>query len=136
MPRRGKARGYHWLVLFQRIYTEEAHEEIPGAGARGASTVFYLHRAYPCLLDVTIYGREDFVAGRSMTVSLYGDADEQVELGASIFVDINHNLVSAVEHFNLSTADYGAEESDGLTASLGVWNGKTFVFMQNEDSYE
>ena len=50
-------------------------------------------------------------------MSLYGDTGEQVELGASIFVDINHNLLSAVEHFNLSTVDYGAEDSDGLTAS-------------------
>ncbi|KAL8645763.1 MAG: hypothetical protein Q9226_007152, partial [Calogaya cf. arnoldii] len=106
------------------------------AGSGGASAAFYLHQAYPCPLNVTVYEREAYIGGRSTTVGVYGDSGEQVELGASVFVHVNHNLVSAVERFNLSTAEYSGEDLDGLQAILGIWNGKTFVFMQNEDGYK
>ncbi|KAL8774001.1 MAG: hypothetical protein Q9194_004166 [Teloschistes cf. exilis] len=106
------------------------------AGSGGASAAFYLHQAYPCLLNVTVYERENYLGGRSTSVGVYGDAWEQVEVGASIFVDVNYNLVSAVERFNLSTVVYDGEDLDGLTQILGVWNGQKFVFIQNDDGYE
>ena len=107
-----------------------------GAGSGGASSAFYLHRAYPCPLNVTVYEKEDYIGGRSTTVGVYGDSSVPVELGASIFVNVNRNLVSAVERFNLSTVNYGGEDLDGLTKGLGVWNGKRFVFIQSDANYD
>ena len=109
---------------------------VTGAGSGGASAAFYLHRAYPCPLNITVYERENYIGGRSTTVGVYGDPSEPVELGASIFVKVNYNLASAVERFNLSTVNYGGEDLDGLTNSLGIWNGKEFVFIQSDASYE
>ena len=108
-----------------------------GAGSGGASTAFYLHRsAYPCKVNITVYERADYVGGRSTTVGVYGDPHEPVELGASIFVKVNKNLVSALDQFNLSTIEYAGEDLDGVTKALGIWNGEEFVYLQSEDSYE
>lgn len=52
-----------------------------------------------------------------------------MELGASIFVDINYILVNAAQEFNLSTSSFQRAESNGPL--LGVYNGKDFVFVQN-----
>ena len=113
-----------------------ANEAILGAGSGGASTAYYLHRsAYPCKVNVTVYERANYVGGRSTTVGVYGDPLEPVELGASIFVNLNRNLVSAVNQFNLSTIDYGGEDLNGITKALGIWNGEEFVFIQSDASY-
>ena len=90
--------------------------------------------AAPCKLNVTVYEREGHVGGRSTTVSVFGDPSEPVELGASIFVKINKNLVSAVERFGLRTTPYGGDDLDGLTSATGVWDGQKLVFVQNDDS--
>jgi len=66
---------------------------------------------------------------------VYGDPLEPVELGASIFVKINRNLVSAVERFNLSTAEYAGGDLGGITEVLGIWNGEEFVFTRSDASY-
>ncbi|KAL8864359.1 MAG: hypothetical protein Q9174_007383, partial [Haloplaca sp. 1 TL-2023] len=74
-----------------------------GAGSAGASTAYYLNNFQsPCnRLNVTIYERNDYVGGRSTTVNAYHDPTQPVELGASIFVKLNHNLVNAAEEFAL-----------------------------------
>lgn len=75
------------------------------------------------------------MGGRSTTVDVYGDPTEPVELGASIFVKVNRNLVNAVDEFGLSvTSDDGAQPDDAPQV-LGIWNGEEFVFTQNEDDY-
>ena len=108
-----------------------------GAGSGGASTAFYLHRsAYPCKVNITVYERADYVGGRSTTVGVYGDPHEPVELGASIFVKVNRNLVSALDRFNLSTIEYAREDLDGVKKALGIWNGEEIVYLRSEDSYE
>ncbi len=66
---------------------------------------------------------------------MYGDPLEPVELGASIFVKVNRNLVSAVERFNLSTVEYTGEDLGGIMKALGIWNGEEFVFKQSDASY-
>jgi len=54
-------------------------------------------------------------------------------LGASIFVEVNRILVSAAREFGLITAtDDRPRESP---ETLGVWDGETFRFMQNEGGY-
>lgn len=62
--------------------------------------------------------------GGSTTVHPYNDsAYEPVELGASIFVDVNKNLMRAAREFNLSL--YGFEDEDG---DLGIWDGEQFLY--------
>ena len=108
----------------------------PGAGSAGASTAYHLHKfAAPCKLNITVYEREDHVGGRSTTVNVFGNLSEPVEVGASIFVKVNRNLVSAVKRFDLSTISYSGENLDGRTRAVGVWDGQKLVFLQNEESY-
>jgi prenylcysteine oxidase/farnesylcysteine lyase len=60
-----------------------------------------------------------------------------LELGASIFVEANKNLMKATEVFGLKKTRLTAI-ADELEAStrpgLGVWNGKEFLFEET-DSY-
>ena len=65
-------------------------------------------------------------------MNAYDDENEPVELGASIFVKVNHNLVNAANAFNLSTSAMIRAQSEA--PELGVWNGEEFVFVQAGDS--
>ena len=82
-----------------------------------------------------MYERSSYVGGRSTTIDVFGNPAEPVELGASIFVKINHNLYSAVKTFDLEIIDYGASKIDNTPKVLGVWNGEKFVFEQSDASY-
>lgn len=82
-----------------------------------------------------MYERSNYIGGRSTTINVFDDPLESVELGASIFVEVNHNLVSAVKRFNLSTRSYRGDDLDGLTSALGVWDGQNLVFLQSDGSY-
>lgn len=84
-------------------------------------------------MNITVYERSDYVGGRSTTVNVYGDPSEPVELGASIFVQVNRNLVNAVNEFSLSTRGDNGAHPDDPPQILGIWNGKEFVFTQNDD---
>ncbi|KAL7820759.1 hypothetical protein V8C26DRAFT_393271 [Trichoderma gracile] len=98
---------------------------IIGAGAAGSSAAYYL-RQYADEADVnvniTIFEKTERVGGRTLTVNAYGDARHPIELGASIFVAINHILYNGTRNFNLSTAaNYReASEPDDVTA---IWDG-------------
>ena len=57
-----------------------------------------------------------------------------IELGGSIFVDVNHILVNATRDFNLSVAS----QEDSLATrlelpDLGIWDGKQFVLVTREE---
>ncbi|CCG83985.1 protein of unknown function [Taphrina deformans PYCC 5710] len=93
---------------------------IIGAGPGGSAAAYYLSQQSPDLA-LTIYERNDYIGGRCTTIEVLG---ETIELGASIFVDVNSNLVTAAKQFNLS---YTSDDKDG-TDSLGVWNGEDFVY--------
>ena len=84
-------------------------------------------------MNISVYERSDYVGGRSTTVNVYGDPLEPVELGASIFVQVNRNLVNAVNEFSLSTRGDNGAHPDDPPKILGIWNGKEFVFTQNDD---
>lgn len=60
----------------------------------------------------------------STTVYPYNDTTyEPVELGASIFVEVNKNMQRAASEFNLSLDGY--EDEDG---SMGIWDGEQFLY--------
>ncbi|KAL8948937.1 MAG: hypothetical protein Q9222_004913 [Ikaeria aurantiellina] len=107
-----------------------------GAGSAGASAAYYLHEFQDLCqrINITVYERNDYVGGRSTTVNVYGDPNEPVELGASIFVQMNHNLVNAAQEFGLPVQGMRATSRLDSPEILGVWDGREFVFTQSDRS--
>ncbi|KAG0159512.1 hypothetical protein PDIDSM_75960 [Penicillium digitatum] len=107
---------------------------IIGAGAGGSFAAYQLRKLADeadIPVNITVYERESFVGGRSTTVNVFDDPAYPIELGASIFVQINYNLVNASRDFGLtvSSADYARpKEAD---ESIGIWDGSQFVFTLN-----
>lgn len=66
-----------------------------------------------------------------MTVNALDNPLEPVELGASIFIKLNHILWNATQEFGLPTKKPGAGEG-GL---LAVWDGDRIVYQQDETSW-
>ena len=103
-----------------------------GAGSAGSSVAYYIRKFAledGFDLNITVFERSEFVGGRSTTVNVFSSPLEPVELGASIFVKVNKNLVSAVKEFGLTTSAF-ARKTDEQTDQLGVWDGEEFVFRQ------
>ena len=82
---------------------------------------------------MTIFEKESYIGGRSTTVHAYNDSNFPIELGASVFVEINKILVDAVEAFNLSTSSFDTKSEDIPGPALGIWDGKTFIFTQENE---
>lgn len=57
-----------------------------------------------------------------MVYPYYDDALPVQELGASIFVSVNKNLMRAVAEFNLTLIDLQDEDDD-----FGLWDGQQLV---------
>ena len=76
-----------------------------------------------------MYERSPYIGGRSTTVNAFNNPSEAVELGASIFVEVNTILKNATDEFGLNPLKAG---SDIDSEFLGIWNGESFVFMQQE----
>lgn len=118
---------------------------IIGAGAGGASTSFYLSELCPSSdsllkepsdgggggggkLDMTLYEAGPYVGGRSTVVTMMGD--REIEVGASIFVDVNMNLMQASKLFNLTLTPHSTikQEQDARDGSFGIWDGEEMVY--------
>ncbi|KXT00789.1 hypothetical protein AC578_2965 [Pseudocercospora eumusae] len=107
---------------------------IIGAGAAGSSAAYHLHHygiTSRLPLNLTVFERNDYIGGRSTTVSAYDDPTLPVELGASIFVQVNHILTDAVTKFNLSTTDFNDNPKGTPGNELGIWDGQSFVLEIN-----
>ncbi|KAF7718643.1 Uncharacterized protein PECH_008837 [Penicillium ucsense] len=110
---------------------------IVGAGAGGSFAAYELRKLADeagITLNVTVFERESYIGGRSTTVNVFDDPAYPIELGASIFVQVNQNLVNASRDLGLSmnAANHGRpRESED---SIGIWDGKQFVFTL-KDSY-
>ncbi|KAN0138475.1 Prenylcysteine lyase domain containing protein [Lactarius tabidus] len=106
---------------------------IIGAGAGGSSAAFWIAKAKErsgLNVEIDIYERSDYIGGRSTTVYPYNNtAYEPVELGASIFVDVNKNLQRATREFDLPR--YGFEDQDG---ALGIWDGEQFLYTAGSNT--
>ncbi|KAL8828437.1 MAG: hypothetical protein Q9170_006602, partial [Blastenia crenularia] len=126
----------HLRVLDPRSTPFTQPELRKRAGSAGASAAYYLQKLKgPCRrINITIYERNDFVGGRSTTVNAYDDPNQPVELGASIFVKVNHNLVNAAETFGLPIKDMRVSRAQDRPEVLGVWDGEQFVFTQSDAS--
>ena len=108
--------------------------DVAGAGSAGTSTAYYLHRYASENLSTTIFESSSHIGGRSTTVNAFDDPLYPVELGASIFVKANRNLVSAAERFNLITDEAFGDRPKHSSYDLGIWNGKEFVYTQSRGS--
>ncbi|KAK8097329.1 Farnesylcysteine lyase [Apiospora kogelbergensis] len=106
-----------------------------GAGAAGASTAYHLHKYAEeagIAVNITIFEKNGRVGGRTLTVNAHENPGSPVELGASIFVKVNHILWNATDDFNLVRIDPGLDEK----GVMGVWDGDTFVYTQDSESLE
>jgi len=118
------------------VYADAGAKRIAiiGAGAAGSSTAYYLEQFANnsgVAINVTVFERNSYVGGRTTTVNAYGNPLEPVELGASIFVEVNAILKNASHEFGLHATESGTE-----TEILGIWNGKTFVYTQKEGGWK
>lgn len=119
---------------------------IIGAGSAGASTAYYLDQFWSNTSlpapNITVFERNTYIGGRTTTVYANDDESAPIELGASIFVAVNRNLVSAARALNLSTAAYGPDDPllpphtqppSRRVPDVGIYNGKSFVFVLDRD---
>ncbi|KAI1207864.1 prenylcysteine oxidase [Annulohypoxylon truncatum] len=107
---------------------------IIGAGAAGSSTAYHLRKyagEHGIDVNITIFEKTSHIGGRTLTVNVYDDPLNPVELGASIFVEVNHILYDACKEFNLPLKEPGTDE-DGL---LGIWDGTSFIYTQDSRSW-
>ncbi|KAL2421396.1 hypothetical protein ABEF95_007728 [Exophiala dermatitidis] len=106
---------------------------IIGAGPGGSAASYYLDRFSSQTdtdvpLDITVFEANRRIGGRTTTVNALDNPRYPTELGASIFVKINHILYNATRDFELapSTKVYRAEPESKY--ELGIWDGRQFVF--------
>ncbi|KAJ6166488.1 hypothetical protein N7470_001935 [Penicillium chermesinum] len=108
-----------------------------GAGAGGSFAAYELRKLAKSAkipLNITIYERESYIGGRSTTVDAFDDPEYPTELGASIFVQVNANLVNASREFGLGVQSASNDRPDETEESLGIWDGKDFVFTVKSGS--
>ncbi|KAL6709422.1 hypothetical protein ACN47E_001357 [Coniothyrium glycines] len=104
---------------------------IIGAGAGGSSAAYHLaqYAAEASIpINITVFERNSYIGGRTTTVDAWDDPNTPVELGGSIFVEVNHIMVEAMKRFNLSTAEEDIAAQLALP-DLGIWNGQEFVIV-------
>ena len=112
---------------------------VTGAGSGGSSAAYYLnHYTQSCdRVRITVYERNPYIGGRSTTVNAYEDPDEPVELGGSIFVKVNRNLMHAVKLLGLTTQDghdgARSDKSEDLPDTIGVYDGKEWRYVSPWD---
>lgn len=108
-----------------------------GAGAAGSSTAYSLRNyadASSTPVDITVFERASYIGGRSTTVNVFGNPAYPVELGASIFVQVNYNLVNASRDLGLGVSSASQSRPRESKDVIGVWDGKEFVFRM-QDTY-
>ncbi|KAJ4984064.1 prenylcysteine oxidase [Stagonosporopsis vannaccii] len=110
---------------------------IIGAGAGGSSAAYHLarHAASSSIpTNITVFERASYIGGRTTTVDAWSDPAVPIELGGSIFVDVNHILVNATRDFNLSIASQEDSLATRLALpDLGIWDGEQFVLVTTEE---
>jgi prenylcysteine oxidase/farnesylcysteine lyase len=65
-------------------------------------------------------------------VNVWNNPSFPVELGGSIFVEVNHIMMEAMKRFNLSPASQDLATTLDMP-DLGVWNGQEFVLITRQE---
>lgn len=81
-------------------------------------------------MNITIFEKTTHIGGRSLTVDVYDDILEPVEVGASIFIKDNAILWNATQEFSLGTREPGSD-ADKTTV---IWDGTDLVFETSSDT--
>lgn len=95
-------------------------------------------------MEITVFERASYIGGRSTTVNVFGNPSYPVELGASIFVHENTNLVNATRDLGLKVKGSSSSSTSSNTQtsqkrqeskaseddadSIGIWDGSQFVY--------
>ena len=126
---------------FQKPLKQDSRPEtyrvaIIGGGAGGSSAAYHLRKfADSSPLDIPIeidlFESADRIGGRTTTVNAFDDERYPVELGGSIFVEVNKILVNLTNEFGLNTKTNLHEAGPDSDYDLGVWDGSQFVFKQS-----
>ncbi|KAI7863419.1 Prenylcysteine lyase-domain-containing protein, partial [Spinellus fusiger] len=100
-----------------------------GGGAAGTSAAYWLSNAFDASdidLSITLYESSDRLGGRVHAIPIKGDPQlGMIEMGASIFVNANHNLMNATKLFGLELS-FMKDRPD----RLGLWDGHKFLYEQ------
>ena len=109
---------------------------IIGAGAGGSSTAYHLRKfvdssRYDLPIEIDLFESSPRIGGRTTTVNALNDERVPVELGGSIFVEVNHILVNLTKEFGLNVKTKVLEAGPESDYDLGVWDGSQFVFKQS-----
>ncbi|GAM41260.1 hypothetical protein TCE0_042f14259 [Talaromyces pinophilus] len=113
--------------------TASRNVAVIGAGSAGASTAYYLRRFSDLAgvpVNITVFEREAYIGGRSTTVNVFDDPSLPIELGASIFVSVNHNLMDTAKELGLKISGAGGDRPEESTHMLGIWDGFSFIYLQ------
>ncbi|EXJ85827.1 hypothetical protein A1O1_06196 [Capronia coronata CBS 617.96] len=122
-----------------RVPQSKTHRvAIIGAGPGGSSASFYLNQFSQSLdldvdLDITVFDANPRIGGRTTTVNALDDPRYPTELGASIFVKVNHILYNATRDFGLAPSGKIYEATPESQYELGIWDGNQFVFKTASD---
>ncbi|KAJ5386143.1 Prenylcysteine oxidase [Penicillium cosmopolitanum] len=112
---------------------------IIGAGAGGSFAAYELRKLADeagIPLNMTIYERASYIGGRSTTVDAFDDPAYPIELGASIFVQVNEILVNASRDLGLGVRSADHARPKEAEESIGIWDGTQFVFtLKNSYSW-
>lgn len=82
-------------------------------------------------MNITIFEKSSRIGGRTLTVNALDNPLEPVELGASIFVEVNSILYSAVDEFSLTFANPGDVDGD-----LAIWDGENIRYQLSGSSWK
>lgn len=121
-------------------HPDHAHRiAIIGGGAAGSSAAYHLHKFAEASdnhipLEITLFEKESRIGGRTTTVNALNDSAFPVELGGSIFVEVNHILSNFTRDFGLDVSSHGLRGREGSDYDLGVWDGEQFVFKQSSSN--
>ncbi|KAK9452965.1 Prenylcysteine lyase-domain-containing protein [Dipodascopsis uninucleata] len=113
---------------------------IIGAGSGGSSTAYYLQKYSNYSYDITVFDKNSYIGGRCTTVYVHDDRSWPVELGASIFVKENYNLVQASKEFGLRIRKVASDrvnkkDGENIDELIGIWDGSQFVFQSSTSSW-
>lgn len=118
---------------------------IIGAGPGGSSASYHLRKfsqtstgAEDVPVEISVFDSNPYIGGRTTTVNALDDPRYPVELGASIFVEINHILYNATRDFGLASTNkiYESPRAEDAKYELGIWDGEQFVFKSERDDDE
>ncbi|GES94549.1 prenylcysteine lyase [Rhizophagus clarus] len=120
-----------------RWHSQQAKKlAIIGAGAGGSSAAYWISNAFTnssVKIDTTVYEQASHIGGRTEIIKFERDGITiPIELGASLFVDVNYNIVENAKKFGLEFIQYGEEMENSRT---GIWDGEDFVFEQSSNPY-